>query len=168
VLPTIPSSQQLTTSYQQRRNNAEPTADKKYYERQIGELNKKVKQLSMESDQLRKRCDVMTSKYENIKKIGNKDKFIGLSSEDLKITTLKERRTERQSLTPSSSTTLAHLNNSSILLDEVTDMWSGLQNNTSMTNLSRFKQYSMEERRVHTEAEEIKEEANKWECIANF
>jgi hypothetical protein len=34
------------------------------------------------------KCDVVTSKYENVKKLGNKDKFIGVT-EDLKIPTLK-------------------------------------------------------------------------------
>lgn len=107
----------------------------------------------MENDQIRKKYDVMSSRYENIKKNGNKDKFIGVSSDDIKIMTLKERRTERQSLTPASSSTLINLNNSTMLLDEVSDLWSslGTSNNTSFgSGLTRFKQYSMDERKIKT------------------
>jgi WD40 repeat protein len=67
-----------------------------------------------------------------------------------------------------SSTTITQLNNNSMLLDEVSDLWSGLNTSTSSTNLARFKNHSMEERRIQTEHEEIREETNRWDCVATF
>lgn len=43
----------------------------------MNDLNKKVKQLTMELDQSKRKCEVVSQKYESIKKIGNKDKFVG-------------------------------------------------------------------------------------------
>jgi hypothetical protein len=106
----------------------------------------------LERDQYRRKYDILNSKYENVKKLGNKDKFIGLT-EEVKISTLKEKRMERNSITPVQNSTIAQINSNSMLLDEVSDLWSGLNTTASVSNLSRFKVHSNEDRRIQTEYE---------------
>lgn len=63
---------------------------------------------------------------------------------------------------------MAHLNNNSMLLDEVSDIWTGLNSSTSLASLTKIKPFMSEERRIHTEIDESKETENKWECIATL
>lgn len=71
--------------------------EKKAYERKIQDLNKKIKQLGMELDHSKRKYDVVFQKYESVKKLSAKDKFIGRNreEEDVKLTTFKEKRMEK-------------------------------------------------------------------------
>ena len=110
--------------------------------KEINNINRKVKHLTVENEQLRKKYEVMTEKYEVARKLGNKDKFIGLNNRSTsvqKIRTFRERRLERQN---------------SLSLDKI-----DLSNSFRHSQLLRP---SLAETYLEAE-EEVGEQ--KWECI---
>lgn len=52
---------------------------KKKYDKKIEELNKNNKALVKELEVQRKKCETMTEKYNNLKTIFTKDRFIGIT-----------------------------------------------------------------------------------------
>jgi hypothetical protein len=103
-------------------------------ERKINDLNKKVKHLTMELDHSKRKCEVVAQKYENIKKIGNKDKFIGRvtsrDEEDPRMTTFSQKRLER-----AGSAAVPTLQQNNVILEEVTSMMQNLSNQSNNTSL---------------------------------
>lgn len=69
----------------------------------------------------------MAQKYENIKKIGNKDKFIGRvtsrEEEDPRMTTFSQKRLER-----ANSSAVPTIQQNNVILEEVTSMMQNLSN----------------------------------------
>ena len=119
--------------------------EKKVYERKIQDLTKKAKQLGIELETYRRKYEVVFQKYESIKKLSTKDKFIGRTreEEEAKIITFKEKRIEKTH--NSSYQNLLQLNTHN--LEEVNSL---MQNNSVLHNDDNRERRNLEDTNIDT------------------
>lgn len=156
-------------------NKPEDKGDKKIYERKINDLNKKVKQLAIELDHSKRKCEVVAQKYENIKKIGNKDKFVGRvtsrEDEDPRLTTFSQKRLERTNTNTNLSNVSQNstINQNNVILEEVTSMMNNLSNQNQAQTVRNSSYCEKEETRPEgIAAEESFQGSYFWESMATF
>lgn len=53
---------------------------RKMFEKKIDEMTKKNNKLLVDNETWRRKCQVVTEKYNNIRSVFNKDKFVGLGN----------------------------------------------------------------------------------------
>lgn len=112
---------------------------------------------------------MVAQKYENIKKISNKDKFVGRvtsrEEEDSRMTTFSQKRLER-----AGSTNVPSLQQSTAILEEVTSMLHNFSNQSvNSSALTTRHTYSEKEDSIRAEPnEESFQGSYFWECMASF
>ena len=123
------------------------------------ELGKSNRQLSADVEMWRRKCGVIQEKYQSMRNIFNKDKFIGRKKDDEIASGAKDRKLN-QSVNSKSAVTLEEVNN---LLENF-----NVNQSVRLKNKVTYEEMSDPGEKIEIEGKEADYSKNRWDCLGKI